>query len=71
MMHTSVWQRVAATVALLSMCAFGQNDPNRKDVTQKDWLQMFNGKNLDGWVMKSPGTPWVRTMETRSVWRTG
>jgi hypothetical protein len=32
--------------------AFGQNDPNRKD-----WIQAFNGKNLDGWIMKITGYP--------------
>ena len=26
---------------------FGQNDPDRKD-----WIQLFNGKNLDGWSVK-------------------
>ena len=56
-----MWQRVAAGMVavwtLAPACAFGQNDPNRKDVTQKDWLQMFNGKNLDGWVMKITGYP--------------
>lgn len=33
-------------------CALGQSDPNRKD-----WIQAFNGKNLDGWVMKITGFP--------------
>ena len=51
MMHT-MWQRLAAISALAAACAFGQNDPNRKD-----WVQMFNGKNLDGWVMKISGYP--------------
>jgi len=32
---------------LLSAIAFPQNDPNRKD-----WVPLFNGKNLDGWVIK-------------------
>src|SRR5215510_12866188 len=31
-------------------CAFAQNDPNRKE-----WIQAFNGKNLDGWVVKIAG----------------
>jgi hypothetical protein len=32
--------------------AFGKNDPNRKD-----WIQAFNGKNLDRWIMKITGYP--------------
>jgi hypothetical protein len=31
-------------------CAYGQSDPNRKD-----WIQLFNGKNLEGWVPKITG----------------
>ncbi|MEO8597024.1 MAG: DUF1080 domain-containing protein [Candidatus Solibacter sp.] len=42
----------AFALALMPLCAFGQNDPNRKD-----WVQLFNGKNLDGWVMKITGYP--------------
>src|SRR3954447_15554616 len=40
-------------VAILILCcgsALTQNDPNRKD-----WVQAFNGKNLDGWIMKIAG----------------
>ena len=44
--------RAAALAVLAAVCAFGQNDPNRKD-----WIQAFNGKNLDGWVMKIAGYP--------------
>jgi hypothetical protein len=43
---------MVATLVLTSACALGQNDPNRKD-----WIQAFNGKNLDGWVMKITGFP--------------
>jgi hypothetical protein len=43
---------MVATLVLTSSCALGQNDPNRKD-----WIQAFNGKNLDGWVMKISGFP--------------
>jgi hypothetical protein len=42
--------RAAAVLILTSGWAAGQNDPNRKD-----WIQAFNGKNLDGWVMKITG----------------
>src|SRR6266542_5656728 len=45
--------RTACLLAITSLCALAQsNDPNRKD-----WIQMFNGKNLDGWVMKITGYP--------------
>jgi hypothetical protein len=43
---------MVATLILTSTCALGQNDPNRKD-----WIQAFNGKNLDGWIMKIAGFP--------------
>jgi Domain of Unknown Function (DUF1080) len=42
--------RAAAVLVLTSGWMAGQNDPNRKD-----WIQAFNGKNLDGWVMKIAG----------------
>ena len=44
--------RAAAMLIVASACSFAQNDPNRKD-----WIQAFNGKNLDGWVMKIAGYP--------------
>ena len=31
-------------------CAYGQSDPNKKE-----WIQLFNGKNLDGWIPKITG----------------
>ncbi len=37
---------------IFTAAVFAQNDPNRKD-----WIQLFNGKNLDGWVMKVSGYP--------------
>jgi len=51
-MHTTGWYRMVAALVLTSACALGQNDPNRKD-----WIQAFNGKNLDGWIMKISGFP--------------
>ena len=39
--------RLASLFLLLSVTVFSQNDPNRKD-----WVSIFNGKNLDGWVIK-------------------
>jgi len=42
----------AAAVLLLTAAAFAQNDPDHKD-----WVQLFNGKNLDGWVPKITGYP--------------
>lgn len=50
MKTTPASHRVAAMLVLASACSFCQNDPNRKD-----WIQAFNGKNLDGWVVKIAG----------------
>ncbi len=44
--------RAATLALLLSAAAFAQNDPDRKD-----WIQLFNGRNLDGWVPKITGFP--------------
>jgi len=52
MMLTSGWQRLTVACVLLTGSAFAQNDPNRKD-----WIQLFNGKDLEGWVMKVTGYP--------------
>lgn len=41
---------VAALLAMTAGISFGQNDPDKKE-----WIQAFNGKNLDGWVMKITG----------------
>jgi hypothetical protein len=43
---------LALAALVLTPSALGQNDPNRKD-----WIQAFNGKNLDGWIMKITGFP--------------
>ena len=37
---------------IFTATVFAQSDPNRKD-----WIQLFNGKNLDGWVVKITGYP--------------
>jgi hypothetical protein len=37
---------------LFTAAAFAQDDPNRKD-----WIQLFNGRNLDDWVTKIAGYP--------------
>ena len=29
----------------------------QRDVDRKDWMQLFNGKNLDGWITKITGYP--------------
>jgi hypothetical protein len=42
--------RLIASFFLATACALAQTDPNRKD-----WIQAFNGRNLDGWVMKITG----------------
>jgi hypothetical protein len=44
--------RILAALFLLAASAFAQNDPNRKE-----WVQLFNGKDLDGWVPKIAGYP--------------
>jgi hypothetical protein len=44
--------RAAAVLMIFTAAAFAQNDPNRKE-----WIQLFNGKNLDGWVVKIAGYP--------------
>jgi hypothetical protein len=44
--------RRAAAAILFCAVAFAQNDPDRKD-----WIQLFNGKDLDGWVPKITGYP--------------
>ena len=38
--------RLASLFLLLLVTAFAQNDPSRKD-----WVSIFNGKNLDGWTL--------------------
>lgn len=37
---------------LLATVAFAQSDPDRKE-----WVQLFNGKSLEGWVPKITGYP--------------
>lgn len=44
--------RVVAALFLLAASGFAQNDPNRKD-----WIQLFDGRDLDGWVPKIAGYP--------------
>jgi len=44
--------RSVAMLIVAAGCLSAQNDPNRKD-----WIQAFNGKNLDGWIMKIAGYP--------------
>jgi hypothetical protein len=43
---------IRAAIFFIGAAAFAQNDPGRKD-----WIQLFNGKNLDGWVPKITGYP--------------
>lgn len=52
MINHATPRRILAVALAAAACAFAQTDPNRKD-----WVQMFNGKNLDGWVMKITGFP--------------
>ncbi len=46
------YARVVAMLILTAGCVPGQNDPNRKD-----WIQAFNGKDLNGWIPKITGYP--------------
>lgn len=39
-----------ATLLLSSLVTLGQEAAAKAD--QKDWIQLFNGKNLDGWTVK-------------------
>lgn len=45
-------QRLAAMLALLCAAAFGQN---QNDPDRQDWVPLFNGKDLAGWVVKIAG----------------
>jgi hypothetical protein len=42
--------RAVAALLLFTAATFAQNDPNRKQ-----WIQLFNGKNLDDWAPKIAG----------------
>jgi hypothetical protein len=39
-----------ATFVLTSMITIGQDAAAKAD--KKDWIQLFNGRNLDGWTVK-------------------
>jgi 3-keto-disaccharide hydrolase len=43
---------VLPIIALVSLLASGQTTADKRD-----WIQLFNGKNLDGWVPKITGYP--------------
>lgn len=43
-------RRAVVIMLLFTAAAFAQNDANRKE-----WIQLFNGKNLDGWAPKITG----------------
>jgi len=49
-MTTTALRRVAAIVLAAAACLPAQTNADRKD-----WVQLFNGKNLDGWVPKFSG----------------
>jgi hypothetical protein len=42
--------RITMVVLLSCLVAFGQEAATKAD--KKDWLQLFNGRNLDGWTVK-------------------
>src|SRR4051812_20846301 len=48
---------LAALLVLASGCATsGQMRPTTSPTT-RDWIQLFNGRDLDGWQMKFAGFP--------------
>jgi len=49
---SAAFYRVVAMLILTTASLPAQSNPDRKD-----WVQLFNGKNLDGWVMKITGYP--------------
>src|ERR1044071_9127705 len=49
-MRTSLALQSAVLLAITAGVSLAQNDPDKKE-----WIQAFNGKNLDGWVMKIAG----------------
>lgn len=44
--------RLAATALLLSTSACASSAQRASDPEQRDWIQLFNGENLDGWTIK-------------------
>lgn len=42
--------RLLAVILLCATAASAQNDPDRKE-----WVQLFNGRNLEGWIPKITG----------------
>ena len=45
-----VWCAAVLLAAFLVMPCLAQTNPDKKD-----WIQLFNGRNLDGWVPKITG----------------
>lgn len=39
----------------VAACGPSQGDPNPDDPGEEDWIQLFNGENLDGWMVKITG----------------
>ena len=44
------WCLCVGFLGWAASCAWGQNDPDRKE-----WIQLFNGKDLSGWTVKITG----------------
>ena len=40
---------------LRCLCVHGLRSWRRTIADRKDWIQLFNGKNLDGWTVKIAG----------------
>jgi hypothetical protein len=48
--HVALVVAISLSATLSGLPLVAQNDPDRKD-----WIQLFNGKNLEGWTVKIAG----------------
>ncbi len=46
-----------SVIALLGLVACGPTDAESPNAEKKEWVSLFNGKNLDGWTPKITGQP--------------
>lgn len=52
------WAGLLTGILLLSGCAPVQNDSGQStEQEQEEWMQLFNGENLEGWDIKFAGHP--------------
>ena len=55
----------APIIALVSLIGSAQSPSDKAD--RRDWIQLFDGKSLDGWVPKITGYPLEKTTPTPSA----